>query len=145
MEANYSRIHDWWRYWWRRRRLPWRSDLLNQLVLHLDKRYEISRNVATRTKPRENRRIANLSARKQPIGAPKWAVKMVNAEDDQIVALVGHLAKRPPSQPVPKLHRNTHLLIPVILQPHLVLQRNLYNLQRISMLVTSLTVRSMMN
>lgn len=53
----------------------WRSDLLNKLLLRLDKRYDDQRKSATRRKPREKRKIGTFSIRKEPQGVPKWALK----------------------------------------------------------------------
>lgn len=62
------------------RKPKWRSDLLNRLLSHLDKRYDDSRKNSTiRTKPRERRQPGDSSERHKPFGAPAWAVQEESA------------------------------------------------------------------
>ena len=58
------------------RKPSWRSDLLNKLLLRLDKQYEDKRKSATsRSKPKEKRKSGTFSTRQEPEGIPKWAFK----------------------------------------------------------------------
>ena len=51
-------------------KLSWRSNLLNRLLVQLDKHYNENRKKSTlRTKPRET---GEYSVRCKPFGAPKW-------------------------------------------------------------------------
>ena len=61
----------------------WRSDLLNRLLLRLDKRYEESRK-KSRAKPREKRVVSSqYSSRRQPLDALNWTVRKTPSNESR--------------------------------------------------------------